>query len=86
MTVSLIVTMVWILAISLVGMLPRSFHKPLGFPMLVLFPAVLIYLAVDTGPWWALALFAAGLSIFRYPARYYGRFLWRKLRGAPPAE
>ncbi|MFT5161406.1 MAG: hypothetical protein ACI9ZD_003025, partial [Paracoccaceae bacterium] len=40
----------------------------------------------ELGIWWALALFVGGLSIFRYPARYYGLILWRKLRGQEPAE
>jgi uncharacterized protein DUF2484 len=81
MNPSLIVTIIWILVISTVGMLPQRFHKRLGFPMLALFPFVLGYLVVDMGLWWALALFAGALSIYRYPARYYGRALWRKVRG-----
>jgi len=48
--------------------------------MLALFPFVLIYLGWEMGAWWAIGLFAAALSIYRYPARYYGLALWRKLR------
>ncbi len=80
---SLIVTILWVLAISVVGLLPRSQHKKFGFPMLALFPFVLAYLGWDMGLFWALGLLAAGLSIYRYPARYYGLALLRKLRGAP---
>jgi len=79
MTVSLILTILWVLVISFVGMLPMRFHKRLGFPMLALFPFVLGYLAYDTGVWWAVGLFAAGLSIYRYPAKYYGLRLWKYL-------
>jgi len=81
MTVSLIVTILWVLVISLIGMLPMRFHKRLGFPMLAIFPFVLVYLAYDTGIWWAVGLFAAGLSIYRYPAKYYGRKVWSRLTG-----
>ncbi len=86
MNISLIVTIVWILVISAIGMLPMRFHKRLGFPMLMLFPFVLAYLAWDLGVWWALALFAGALSIFRYPARYFGLIAWRKLTGKPDAK
>ncbi len=83
---SLILTIVWVLALSFVGMLPMKFHKRLGFPLLLLFPFLLFYLAWDMGPLWALVLFAAGLSIFRYPARYFGRILWRRLSGKPGSD
>ncbi|MDA0222995.1 MAG: DUF2484 family protein [Proteobacteria bacterium] len=86
MNVSLLVTIAWILVVSFVGMLPRDYHKRFGFPMLILFPFVLGYLAWDMGLYWALALLAAALSIFRYPAKYYGLALWRKLTGRPAVE
>ncbi len=81
MTVSLIVTILWVLLISAVGMLPMRFHKRFGFPMLAVFPFVLVYLAYDTGIWWAVGLFFAGLSIYRYPAKYLGLKVWHKVTG-----
>ena len=81
MSISLGVTIAWVLVISAIGMLPMRFHKRFGFPMLMLFPFVLVFLAYDLGFWWAPALFVGALSIFRYPARYFGLKLWRKLRG-----
>jgi hypothetical protein len=86
MSISLGVTIGWILVISAIGMLPMRFHKRFGFPMLFLFPFVWGYLAWDLGFWWALALFVGALSIFRYPARYYGRMAWSKLRGNAAVE
>jgi len=85
MSASLLVTIGWVLAISFVGMLPRSQHRRFGFPLLALFPFVLFYLGWQMGIYWALGLLAAGVSIFRYPARYFGRILWHKLthRDAP---
>ncbi len=81
MTVSLIVAIIWVLVISFVGMLLGPQHKRFGFPMLALFSFVLVYLAWDTGIFLALGLFVAALSIYRYPARYYGLAMSRKLTG-----
>lgn len=78
---ALVVTIVWVLLISLVGMLPMRFHKRLGFPMLALFPFVLGYLGWEKGIWWVVGLLAAGLSIYRYPAKYYGLKAWHRLTG-----
>jgi len=88
LNLSLIVTIFWIIAISLVGMLPMRFHWRLGLPMLCLFPVVLIWLGWSMGLWWAVGLLAGGVSIYRYPARHYGRKLLARLRGhsAPPTR
>ncbi len=86
MNLSLLVTILWILMVSGVGMLPRRFHKRFGFPMLLLFPFVLVYLIFDMGIWWGLLLFAGALSIFRYPARYFGRILWQKMTGGASSD
>lgn len=86
MSWSLLTTIGWILVVSLVGMMPRSQHKKFGFPLLALFPVVLGFLAWELGFWWALGLFLAALSIYRYPARYYGLALWRKITGKVAAE
>jgi len=77
----LAVTILWVLLISGVGMMPRDWHWRLGLPMLLLFPFVLGYLAWDMGIYWGLALLVAALSIYRYPARYYGIALWQRLTG-----
>ncbi len=86
MNTSLLVTIAWVLVVSLVGMLLSKFHKRFGFPLLAMFPFVLVYLGWETGFFWALGLFVAALSIFRYPARYYGRALWRKVSGGPAKQ
>jgi len=77
----LVVTIIWILVISAVGMLPRAYHWRFGLPMLMLFPFVLGYLAWDTGIYWALALVAAWVSIYRYPLKYFGLAMMRKVTG-----
>ena len=80
MTPPLLWLIAWILAVSVVGFLPSRFHKRFGFPLLVLFVPLLIYVGWSLGLAWAVGVFVAGLSIYRYPARYYGRLLLGKLR------
>lgn len=75
----------WVLAVSTVGMLPRKWHPRLGLPMLVLLPFVLWGLAADLGVWWAVGLFVGALSIFRYPAKYFGLYLWHRVTGTADA-
>jgi hypothetical protein len=81
MTGAFLAAILWVLAVSAVGMMPRKWHPRLGLPMLALLPVVLAWLAIAVGPWWAVGLFVGALSIFRYPAKYFGLFLWRKLSG-----
>ena len=75
---SLLAAALWVLAISAIGLAPQRFHKPLGLPMLALFLPLVAWVAWDTGRWWALALLAGGLSIFRHPLRWAGRRLARR--------
>ena len=83
--VSILATCLWVLAVSVVGMMPRRFHKPAGFPLMFLFFPLLVWVGYEMGWIWAVVLLFAGLSIFRYPAKYYGLLLWRRItgRGAP---
>lgn len=79
MNYPVLATIVWVLMVSFVGMLPRRFHKRFGFPLLLAFPIVVILLWRELGWIWGMALILAGLSIYRYPARYYGLALLRRL-------
>ena len=62
---------VWILAATLVASLPMRFQYVPGVTLLVLAPAVIIWLAVDIG--WLAAGFGlfAFLSMFRRPLRFF---------------
>jgi len=77
---SIIATCLWVVLVSGIGMAPRRFHKPVGLPMLLLFFPLVAWISVDLGWIWGAGLFLAGLSIFRYPARYFGLALWQKVR------
>ncbi|MSU90568.1 DUF2484 family protein [Rhodobacteraceae bacterium 2CG4] len=71
----------WIIAVSAVALIPYPRHRPYAIALLVLFPALLVLVALEHGPLWALAFLAAALSIYRYPARYLLRQAVHRLRG-----
>ena len=79
MSPPLIGAVIWVLAVSAVGMGPRRYHKRLGFPLLALLVPLTLWLWIGAGPGWALGLIAGALSIYRYPARYYTRALWKRV-------
>ena len=80
MSLSLIAGALWVVAASLVAMLPMRRQYPPGILLLVAAPVLLGWIAADHG-WW---IFGAGLlafvSMFRNPLIY----LARRLRGERP--
>lgn len=66
---------------SVVALMPYPRHRPYALAMLVLFPLLLVLIARDYGPVWALVFLGAGVSIFRYPLMYYLRQLRSRVRG-----
>ncbi len=78
---SLLAAIGWVIVISVIGMLPRRFHPWLGLPMLVALIPLLVWIGYDAGIWWVVGLLAGAMSIFRYPLRYFLRFLLSRLRG-----
>lgn len=64
---------VWILLVSTVPLIPFPQHKPYAIAMLVLFPVLLVLIALDFGVLWTALLFAGAVSIYRYSA---GLLLW----------
>lgn len=81
MSVAFLIACVWLTICCIVGMIPHRNHKPHAVMLLLPFPFILAAVAWDLGFWWALALFAAALSIFRYPALWLGKFIWGKVKG-----
>ena len=72
---------VWIVLVSIVALMPFPQHKPYALAMLLLFPVLLILIGIEWGWLFAAAFFIAALSIYRYPARYLARHLWRRIGG-----
>ncbi|WP_112321521.1 DUF2484 family protein [Oceanibium sediminis] len=71
---------VWIVLVSIVALMPFPQHKPYALAMLLLFPVLLVLIALDYGLPWAVLFFLGALSIYRYPALYYLRVLRRRMR------
>ncbi|MEQ8923302.1 MAG: DUF2484 family protein [Roseovarius confluentis] len=73
MSLSLISGAVWVVAATLVAMLPMRLQWVPGLALLVAAPALLAWIAVDQG-WWVFALGAfAFVSMFRRPLGYLVR-------------
>ncbi|THH39058.1 DUF2484 family protein [Aliishimia ponticola] len=70
----------WVLASSVVAMLPMRRQYVPGVMLLIAAPLLIIWIWLDIG-WWAGMLAAAAfVSMFRNPLRY----LWARLKGQTP--
>ena len=80
MKLSLILACLWVLAATVVAMLPMRRQYIPGVALLVAAPVLVIWLGFDFG-WWlsVVALLAFG-SMFRNPLRYF----YRRARGQEP--
>lgn len=72
---SLILACLWVLAATLVALLPMRWQIAPGLALLVLAPPLLVYLAVQHNAWIVLAAVAALVSMFRRPLRVLLRYL-----------
>lgn len=79
---SMILAALWVLASTIVAMLPMRLQFPPGVLLFVSAPALIVFLGYDFG--WIVGLLAlAGfVSMFRNPIRYY----WRKWTGREVPE
>ncbi len=82
MALSLIIACAWVLASTIVAMLPMRLQFPPGVVLFASAPALILWLSLDFG--WvigALAI-AAFVSMYRNPIRFY----WRKWTGQEVSE
>ena len=80
MSTSLLLGCFWVLAAVITAMLPMRRQYIPGVSLLVLAPLLLGCIGVQHGVWVALLGFAAFVSMFRNPLRYF----WRRFRGENP--
>ncbi|MEY8800983.1 DUF2484 family protein [Leisingera sp. XS_AS12] len=82
MTLSLTLAAVWALAANVLAVLPsRDNHWRRAYALIALGIPLLGYVTYENGPWWGLAVLAAGMSVLRWPVIYFGRWLaqrWRR--------
>ena len=77
MSLSIVVAAVWVLAATVVAMLPMRRQYAPGVILLVLAPVLIGWLWIDQGWGVGIAALAGFVSMFRNPLRYF----WRKWRG-----
>ncbi len=76
MTLSLILSFVWLVAANVLAMLPsRDNHWARAYVLIALGVPLLGWVTVQNGPWVALVLLAAGASVLRWPVIYLMRWL-----------
>ncbi|MEC9311010.1 DUF2484 family protein [Pseudophaeobacter sp. 1A16562] len=83
MSLSLILAALWALTANVLAMIPsRDNHWRRAYALIAVGIPILGYVTYENGPWWGLAVLAAGMSVLRYPVIYLGRWLRRVvLRG-----
>ncbi|ANP38390.1 hypothetical protein JL2886_03517 [Phaeobacter gallaeciensis] len=83
MSLSLILAALWALTANVLAMIPsRDNHWRRAYALIAVGIPILGYVTYENGPWWGLAVLAAGMSVLRYPVVYLGRWLRRVvLRG-----
>ena len=81
MSLSLILSCLWVIAASIVAMLPMRRQFAPGFTLLLCAPILLVYLGYQHNPWVVLAASIAILSMFRRPLFYMLRHLVARMKG-----
>ncbi|SFJ17922.1 DUF2484 family protein [Celeribacter neptunius] len=77
MTISLALACCWAVLANVIAMFPsKSNHWPAAYALIALGVPLLGYVTYENGPWVGLVVFAAGVSILRWPVVYLGR--WAK--------
>lgn len=78
MTPSLIAALIWMLAANVLAILPsRRNHWPQAIFLILTGIPLLGWVTWANGPFWGLALLAAGMSVLRWPLFH----LWRRVSG-----
>ncbi len=81
MSLSLILSCLWVIAASITAMLPMRRQFAPGIALLICAPPLLLYLGYEHNPWVVLAACAAIISMFRRPLGHLLRHLIARLKG-----
>ncbi len=80
MSLSLILASAWAVLANLLAMLPsRDNYWARAYFLMALGVPILGYVTLENGPWWGLAVLAAGMSTLRWPVIYLGRWMRARL-------
>lgn len=70
----------WVFAATAVAMLPMRYQYVPGVTLLILAPVLIVWIGLSVAWWAGVLAFAAFVSMFRNPLRYF----WAKARGQNP--
>jgi hypothetical protein len=79
MSLSMILGCVWVLAATIVALLPMRRQYVPGVTLLAAAPVLIVFIGWQHGIWLALIGVLAFLSMFRNPLIYF----WKRFRGIP---
>lgn len=83
MSVSIVLALVWLIAVNLRGMFPsKDNHWRFAYGMIALGVPVLVVIWYQHGFWLALAFFLMAAWVMRWPVIYLWRWVKRKLNRA----
>lgn len=77
MSAPILACALWVLAATIVALLPVRRQRAPGLALLVVAPVLILWLGAEHGWGWPLAALLVLVSMFRHPLRW----LWRKARG-----
>lgn len=80
MSISLSLTLacLWAVLANVIAMLPsKRAHWPAAYGLIALGVPLLGYVTYENGPWIGLIVFAAGVSILRWPVIFLGKWIKR---------
>ena len=82
MTPSLILACLWLVLANVAAMLPsRDNYWRRAYGLIALGLPLLVYVAVENGPWIGLLVLGAAMSVLRWPVIYLARWLRRRPGG-----
>ncbi|SMO50993.1 DUF2484 family protein [Ruegeria faecimaris] len=77
MAYSVLFAGLWVIASTIVAMLPMRLQFPPGIVLVIVAPALIVWLGYDFGWFFSVLGFAAFASMFRNPIRHY----WQRWTG-----
>ncbi len=87
MSLSLLGALLWLVVANVIALFPsRDHHWRAAYILIAIGIPLLGWVTWQNGPWVGLIALAAGASILRWPVRYFGRWLRRRLGLATPVE
>lgn len=81
MSLSLILSCLWVVAASITAMLPMRRQFAPGITLLLCAPPLLVYLGYQHNPWVVMAASIAIISMFRRPLIHLSRHLKNRMKG-----